>query len=151
MTGVEIRPVARAALVAVARLFDLYRQFYGQSPDAGRALAFLVERFERRESVLLAAFAEKGPVGFAQLYPGFSSVRTARTYVLNDLYVDAAWRRAGLGLELVEAATRHARQAGAASVSLQTGVANSSARALYERLGWTRDGRFLDYGLNLDP
>jgi ribosomal protein S18 acetylase RimI-like enzyme len=149
--GVEIRPAARADLAALARLFDLYRQFYGQSPDAARALAFLVERFERRESVLLAAFAEAGPVGFVQLYPGFSSVRTARTYVLNDLYVDAAWRRAGLGLELVGAATRHARQAGAASLSLQTGVANNSAQALYERLGWMRDSRFLDYGLSLDP
>ena len=146
----EIRPVARADLAAVARLFDLYRQFYGQAPDAVRARTFLAERFERRESVLLAAFAKAGPVGFVQLYPSFSSVRAARTYVLNDLYVDADWRRGGTGGELVQAATRYAREAGAASLSLQTGVANRAAQALYERLGWTRDGQFLSYGLGLD-
>ena len=147
--GVAIRLAERADLAAVAPLFDLYRQFYGQPADAARALAFLTERVERCESVLLVAFGDERPVGFVQLYPGFSSVRAARSFVLNDLYVDPDWRRTGAGRALVEAATDHARGAGATSLSLQTGAANHAAQALYERLGWTRESRFLDYGLSL--
>ena len=77
--------------------------------------------------------------GFVQLYPMFSSVRTARTWILNDLYVDAAARRQGVARSLLDAAAAFARADGAAGISLETTVDNAAARALYRSAGWGED------------
>ena len=54
----------------------------------------------------------------------------------------AGWaRRRGVGRALMVAAIEMARQAGAARMFLEVDVANSSAVALYERLGFQRAGR----------
>ena len=107
------------------------------------------ERMARGQSVILLALEAGEAVGFVQLYPSFSSIRTAATFILNDLYVEPGRRRGGAGRRLVEAAAVLAREAGAAGLSLVTGADNLAARTLYERLGWTRETRFLEYGLDL--
>lgn len=144
-----VRRASVADLPALVPLFDRYRQFYGQPADAPRAYAFLAERFLRAESVVLMAFDGDQAIGFTQLYPSFSSVRTAPLVTLNDLYVDPDRRRLGVGEALVQAAVDHAKGQGAAALVLQTAVANTPAQALYERLGWTRETGFYEYGLGL--
>jgi ribosomal protein S18 acetylase RimI-like enzyme len=138
-----------ADLDLVAPLFDRYRQFYGKPSDLERARRFLGERLRNGESVVFLAVEGETAIGFVQLYPGFSSIGTSRTFVLNDLYVEADHRRTGAGRALVEAAVAHARRVGAAGLSLVTGVDNGSAQALYESLGWTRETAFVEYGLAL--
>lgn len=145
----EIRRAAQDDLPSLVPLFDRYRQFYGRRSDETGARRFLAERMARGQSVILLALEGGEAVGFVQLYPSFSSIRTAATFILNDLYVEPGRRRGGTGERLVEAAAAMAREAGAASLSLVTGVDNLPARALYERLGWTRETRFLEYGLDL--
>jgi ribosomal protein S18 acetylase RimI-like enzyme len=131
-------------------LFDGYRTFYRQASDPERARDFLAERFVRQQSLILLACDEHGTgLGFTQLYPVFSSVRTVRTYLLNDLYVAPDARRHGVAKALLTAAADHARALGAASLSLQTAVDNAPAQALYESLGWKRDREFCEYGLML--
>lgn len=144
-----VRRALAADLDVVAPLFDRYRQFYGQPADLERARAFLEKRFSRDEAVVFLAFHGGEAIGFVQLYPGFSSVRAARTFVLNDLYVVGDRRRGGVGRTLVETAVEHAREAGAVGLSLVTGVDNRRAQALYEGLGWTRETAFIEYGLSL--
>lgn len=146
----EIRRALLADLAALVPMFDRYRQFYGQPSDPERARRFLADRFEFGESVVFMAFETGRPLGFVQLYPGFSSVGAARTFLLNDLYVEADARRDGVGRGLVEAAVAHGRATGTAGLSLQTGVTNQAAQRLYERLGWRRQTDFLDYGLSLE-
>ncbi|PWK87602.1 GNAT family N-acetyltransferase [Fulvimonas soli] len=137
-------------LDALAPLFDGYRQFYGQPPDLARARDFLAARFAHHESLLLLARGAAGEgLGFTQLYPLFSSVRTARTYLLNDLFVAAAARRRGVAKALLLAAAGHARALGAAGLSLSTGLDNRPAQALYESLGWQRERQFCEYTLAL--
>lgn len=128
-----------ADLDALALLFDSYRQFYGQPSDVPRARDWLRERLRFGESVVLVATRAGKPVGFAQLYPMYSSVRTARTWILNDLYVDAGARRGGVGRVLLDAAAKFARADGAAGISLETSRDNSAARALYRAAGWNED------------
>ena len=120
-------------------LFDAYRQFYGQSSDVPRARDWLRSRLRVGESVVLLARRDGHTVGFAQLYPMYSSVRTARTWILNDLYVDAAARRSGVARTLLEAAAAFAREDGAAGISLETTQDNAAARALYRAAGWNED------------
>lgn len=136
---VTIRRAAPDDLDALAGLFDAYRRFYGQPADVPRARAFLHERMSRDESILLLAARERHAVGFAQLYPMFSSVGTARVWILNDLFVAADARRAGVARALLDAAAAAARASGALRIQLETGRDNHPARALYRAAGWGED------------
>lgn len=128
-----------ADLDALALLFDAYRQFYAQPSDLPRARQWLRDRLRFGESVVLVAARDGKAVGFVQLYPMYSSVRTARTWILNDLYVDAAARRGGVARTLLDAAADFAREDGAAGISLETTRDNAPARALYRAAGWGED------------
>ena len=88
-------------------------------------------------------------VGFAQLYPMFSSVRCRRTLVLNDLYVAPDHRQQGVAWALLDRARRVAALLGAVSLSLQTSPGNAQARRLYERFGFVPDDGFQTYLLPL--
>ena len=126
-------------LDALAALFDAYRQFYGQASDIALARQWLRERLRFGESTVLVARRDGAMVGFVQLYPMFSSVRTAKTWILNDLYVDAGARRHGVARRLLDAAAAFAREDGAAGISLETTQDNAAARALYRAAGWRED------------
>jgi len=146
----QIRQATILDLDTLAPLFDGYRQFYRQPADLARARDFLAERFRHHESLILLARDEHGTgLGFTQLYPLFSSVRTVRTWLLNDLFVAAHARRQGVAAGLLGAAAEHARALGAASLSLSTALDNAPAQALYELLGWQRDSQFCEYSLTL--
>jgi ribosomal protein S18 acetylase RimI-like enzyme len=137
---------------AIAPLFDAYREFYEQSPDLTLAHRFIAERLANNESVIFLAFSEsEQAVGFAQLYPMFSSARAARTYILNDLFVVPAARRAGVASGLLKEAETFGRSAGAARLSLSTAHTNVAAQRLYEALGWKLEEKFRWYGLTIGP
>ena len=88
---------------------------------------------------MLLAFQNDTPAGFTQLYPIFSSVRTARTWLLNDLFVAEHARRGGVARALLNAAAEFGRSEGAAGLVLETTVDNAPARALYRAAGWHED------------
>ena len=145
--------IRRATLVDLDRLvplFDSYRQFYGQPSDLTTALQFLRDRLAREESVVLIAEDHDGAaIGFAQLYPTFSSILAAPMYLFSDLFVTPEARRRGVGTLLLKSVIETARAAGAARLELATAILNDPARRLYEKLGWKRDEEFYVYGFPL--
>ncbi|GAB2787353.1 GNAT family N-acetyltransferase [Dyella kyungheensis] len=144
--SVPVRQATIHDLDRIAPLFDAYRVFYGQPTDIPRATQFLRERFAHHDSVVLLATDEEGAgAGFVQLYPIFSSVRTARIYLLNDLFVAAGMRRRGVAATLMREAVDFARAVGASGMTLATAHTNAPAQRLYESLGWTRDDEFREY------
>jgi GNAT superfamily N-acetyltransferase len=144
-----IRPATLHDLDLLVPLFDAYRQFYGGPSDQIVARQFLSDRLVRNESVVLIAADGAGrAVGFAQLYPTFSSILAAPMYVLSDLFVIPEARRRGVGTLLLRSAVEKARTAGAVRLELATAIANAEARRLYEDLGWQRDEFYL-YSLSL--
>jgi GNAT superfamily N-acetyltransferase len=130
-------------------LFDGYRQFYRQPSEPERIRRFLLDRFEHHQSVIFLAVQEGAGIGFAQMYPSFSSGALARIYVLNDLFVDPGVRRNGIGAALLEVAADYGRRIGALRLVLSTEVTNTAAQALYEKLGWDRNTDFYSYHLVL--
>jgi ribosomal protein S18 acetylase RimI-like enzyme len=134
-----IRRAGPQDLDALAVLFDAYRRFYGQPADLARARDWLRSRMRFGETVVLIAERDGLAAGFTQLYPMHSSVRTARTWILNDLYVADQARRRGVARALLDAAARFARDDGAAGISLETTRDNAAARALYRAAGWHED------------
>ncbi len=145
----SVRRAGLADLDALAPLFDAYRQFYDKPADLPLARRFLQERIERKESVIFLAETDGSPAGFTQLYPAFSSVSAARSFILNDLYVREEQRRHGIARSLLRAAADFGRAERAVSLSLSTAIHNHQAQALYAGLGWVRDGDFLSYNLAL--
>lgn len=132
-----IRRATPADLDALVPLFDAYRGFYGQCSDPDAARDYLAARLQRGESVVFLATGDDGEgVGFTQLYPMFSSVRLARVWVLNDLFVAAAARRNGAARALLDAAAAFARDDGALRLELETTPDNAGAQALYRAAGW---------------
>lgn len=127
-------------------LFEAYRSFYRCAPDADTAAAFLRERLERNESVILLAREAGGEiVGFAQLYPLFSSTRMMRTWLLNDLFVAPTARRRGVARALLKATEDFAREMGAGELTLSTSIGNRVAQRVYATAGWRRDDEFYTY------
>ncbi|MGN7165990.1 GNAT family N-acetyltransferase [Paenibacillus cellulositrophicus] len=147
--SITIREAGLEDLHELAAIFDLYRIFYGQETDVEGAAAFLFERVEHRESVILIAEdVEQGRIaGFTQLYPVFSSISMKRSYILNDLYVREQYRKQGIARLLLEAAKRYAKLARAKGLSLSTAVTNVRAQQLYEQSGYVRDEQFIHYDL----
>ncbi|QNK00521.1 GNAT family N-acetyltransferase [Dyella telluris] len=146
--SITVRQATIHDLELIAPLFDAYRVFYGQASDVAAAARFLRERFEHHESVVMLAVDEDGEgAGFVQLYPLFTSVRMARLYLLNDLFVAPGGRRRGVGAALMHQAADAARALGAVGMMLTTAHTNLAAQRLYESLGWQRDTEFREYVL----
>jgi GNAT superfamily N-acetyltransferase len=109
------------------------------------ARSFLRERFDHGESVLFICHEGATALGFAQLYPSFSSVSLSRVFVLNDLFVHESGRRKGLASKLLSAIESHAWSLGSARATLNVARGNTSAQKLYEQRGWKQDDQFYMY------
>lgn len=126
-------------------LFDGYRMFYKQPSNPDAAREFLLDRFQKKDSVVFMVMdKDGGALGFTQLYPLFSSVSMQRTYVLNDLFVSELARGRGVGAALMEHAKKFARATGSKGLTLETGIDNP-AQKLYQSLGWVKDNEVNHY------
>jgi GNAT superfamily N-acetyltransferase len=132
----NIRMATTDDLSNLAGLFNSYRIFYRKVDDINAAENFLRDRMVHRESVIYVAEEAGELVGFAQLYPLFSSTRLKRSWLLNDLFVAEPHRRKGVSRLLLEASTRLASDTNAAGVLLETEKTNVPGNALYPSAGF---------------
>ena len=112
-------------------------------------MEFLATRLARNESVIFLALDGGRPVGFAQLYPSFSSLSMQRMWILNDLFVDPLARGRGIATALLDASKAMAIETGAKELALETMKTNLTAQRLYESQGWKRDEIFYRYDLSI--
>lgn len=145
----KVRHATIADLDALVPLFDGYRQFYEQPSDTDLARSFLAERLAKGETVVLLAEVDGRAVGFAHLFPIFSSTHCRRLWLLNDLFVDPSARTRGAGRALLQAAREHALSTDACGLELATAKRNQTAQRLYQSMGWVRDEVFVHYELSL--
>jgi len=137
--NMQIKRIAQSEYNLVTGLFDQYRVFYKQASDIALAEKFIRERLENNESVVFLALSDDGsPAGFTQLYPIYSSVRAVKNWLLNDLYVDAAYRRKGIAEALIKAAMDFAKSEGSTYVKLETAYDNYTAQSVYEAIGFKK-------------
>lgn len=151
MNEIQVRLAVLADLPFLVPLLDAYRVFYGCDSDVEAARRFLLERFTHGESVLFLAVTADAAVGFCQLYPSFSSVSLAKTFILNDLYVVPNYRKQGLGTMLLAEAAGFARDFGVIRLTLSTATTNHAVQGLCEQAGWLRDQNFFVYNLQVSP
>jgi len=137
-----IRKAKKKDIDKLSVLLDKYSIFYKQEPDFAKARSFLKKRMKRNESVIFVAEERKELIGFAQLFPVFSTVSIQRTWLLNDLYVDERARGKGAATQLLNAAKKLGEETESKWLLLQTASDNFTAQKVYEKNGWVRDTDF---------
>ncbi len=150
MSSTHIRAATLDDAPVVGNLFDLYRQFYEMPSDEQLARRFIRERMEKGQSALFVAEdADRGMVGFCQIYFSFCSVSAGPICILNDLFVLPEVRGAGIGAALLNRAEMFAAETGAIRISLQTARDNHVAQQMYEAHGWVRNMTLYGYSKRL--
>lgn len=120
----------------VVELFDAYRQFYHQASAPEQARVFLHDRLVHDEAFIIGAWEMGTLLGFALIYPLFSSVRLKPIYLLNDLFVKPEARNKNVGKELLFYCQQSARDNGIAGIQLETDKTNQVGNHLYPATGF---------------
>jgi ribosomal protein S18 acetylase RimI-like enzyme len=123
----------------VAALLVGFRDHLGLDWPSENSFLASVERIieEPDSEYLLAAPAAGEPAaGVVQLRYRWSVWRASHDCLLEDLYVAADARGAGLGRALVQATIDRARERGSRRIELDTAERNEAAVALYRSFGF---------------
>ncbi len=93
----------------------------------------------------LVAEHEGGITGYLLYHPGYDTDYLTRTLHIIDLYVQASWRRYGIGRMLMEKAMGICRRIGGTQLFWSVYTKNEAALTFYERLGarFTKDLLFM--------
>ncbi|MEO8635661.1 MAG: GNAT family N-acetyltransferase [Gemmatimonadales bacterium] len=145
----ETRRATLVDLDTIVPLFEAYRLFYEEAPDAERSRRFLGARLAGNDAVIFVALEGTACIGFTQLYPLFSSTRCQRMWLLNDLFVTGQARGRGVAAALMARAEQFAAEDGACGLELATAHTNLAAQRLYESRGWKLDEVFRRYELGV--
>jgi GNAT superfamily N-acetyltransferase len=154
LDGLEISAVGQADLDELLPLMRGYCDFYAVAPTDADLLAMSLALIAdpEREGLQLIARDEHGEaIGFATIFWTWSTLSAARIGVMYDLFVAASARGRGVADALIAACAERCRQRGAVSLDWTTAKDNHRAQAVYDRVGATRDERWLDYSLDVSP
>jgi len=83
------------------------------------------------------------PVGYIVLTVGFSFEFHGHDAFIDELYVDAPYRRKGYGRQAVDFVEKKAREIGVNAIHLEVDDGNDPALELYRRTGFEDHDRFL--------
>lgn len=131
-------------------MFDKYLIFYKRPSNLKKHKSFLKDRIENNEAIIYIAFDEQikdKAIGFTLIYTTFSSLLLSKILILNDLYVDAAIRKNGVGEKLINKSIDLAKELGINLIRLRTAKNNVIAQSLYHKMGFVRDEFLASYDL----
>jgi GNAT superfamily N-acetyltransferase len=97
----------------------------------------------------LAIFVALDEVAWIGIAEGVVS-EDPSTAEVEGMWVDASWRRRGVGLGLVDAVAGWARAAGLARLGLWVREENAGAIGLYARAGFVRTGEVVQWPVHSD-
>lgn len=154
-SGVSVQRASARDVFDVVRLFNAYRDFYGEAPDESRALTFIRDRIALACAELpgqhsiaqyflawMPTARGREAVGFMHLMPSMNTLAMRPIWFLEDLYVDPPARRKGVATALMEHAEEFARRTGAERLTLATAHDNAAAQSVYCKLGYVREEHF---------
>lgn len=146
--------IRRARKDDLPRLQQLYDQLHLKNylslrvPRARLAAAFTRLARDRNHAILVAE-ADGDILGTCHVivvpHLGHALMPQA---IVENVVVDAEARSAGIGQELMAAASEFARHRGCYKLALTSNIARPRAHKFYERLGWTRT--HFGYSLGLE-
>ena len=145
MTKLIIRQAAIQDLSKLVPIFDDYRVYFKQTKNPVMVEQFLFEKFEHLESVIFIAQLQDEVVGFAQLYPVFSSLTLQRVWILNDFFIAEEFRGSGVGTQLFAKVKEFTLLTRSKGIELSVEHTNKKAWAFWEKQGFKLDEDFRFY------
>ena len=134
-----IRRAGRADAEAVIGLIVALAEFENLPPPDAEAQARLREHGfgdQPKFEVLLAeAEGAPGPVGYALLFPTYSTFLAQPSLYLEDVFVLPEYRRRGIGKALLRECVRAAHEGGSGRLEWTCLDWNTNAQAVYKRMG----------------
>ena len=106
---------------------------------------FLFEKFEHLESVIFIAEQQNELIGFAQLYPIFSSLTLQRVWLLNDFFIAEEFRNCGVGTQLFARVKEFSLLTKSKGIELSVEHTNIKAWEFWEKQGFKQDEEFRYY------
>jgi GNAT superfamily N-acetyltransferase len=137
----EIREANESDVAAILKLmrdfaaFEKLDQYFEATEERMREALFGID------AVAQALLAESNgvPAGYAIFFPYFATFRGQKGYYLEDLYVDPAFRGAGVGEAMIRRIAAKGRERGFERIDFQVLEWNAPAITFYEKLGAERD------------
>lgn len=149
MSNVPELTIREAALQDEAVLLGMMRQLAEQQPGKTPFDEPAARRTFRR-FLSLPAFGRfwllregSSPVGYIVLTIGFSFEFHGHDAFIDELYIDAAFRRRGYGKQAVTFLENRARELDVNAIHLEVDRGNDPAFELYRRIGYEHNDRFL--------
>lgn len=137
--------IVRAAnledLFTLSTLFHKYLQHHHQKSTLADCILFVEKRLTLNDSIIYVVEnpTDKKVVGFTQLNPEINSFGLKKVWNLSDVYIDAPFRRMGLGRVLLKACEQFSQTSGADGLTLKIDHEDEVAQSLYEAMGWKRE------------
>ena len=113
--------------------FDLYRLERGLVPLLGREDLGRIWLIDANDT----------PVGYLILCFGYSIEKGGRDAMVDEFYIDAAYRKRGIGRRVLEQAIAEVRASGIVSVFLEVDRNNEAAQRLYTGAGFVLRDKYL--------
>lgn len=147
MTSHSELTITRATLADEAALGELMREFYaheGLAFDEVRTLGAFRRMAEDPNlgAVWIVRLGE-ALAGYIAVTMSYSLEFAGRYAVIDELYVREAYRGHGIGTRALEVAAEACRAMDVSALRLEVDVENERARALYERMGFTLQKRYM--------
>ncbi len=143
----QIEPATIVDVAELSRLYIAYRVFYGEPPDEKLATDFIRDRVTQLSGRYFLASSDlstqRRAIGFMHLMPSTNTLAMRPIWLLEDLYVDPAFRGQGVATALLSYAEAFARSTGAERLTLATANDNLGAQRIYRKLGYVREDHFL--------
>ena len=95
----------------------------------------------------LVAESENELIGYALFFPVFKSFRGERSMFLEDLYISPKMRGGGLGLKMLKAVARTAKERNCVRMDWQALKWNTPAIEFYKKIGANMDDENYDFSL----
>ena len=149
MSDVSQLVIREATLLDEAELLSMMRKLAGQEPGKIK-FDEKAARASFHKLLSLPAFGrvwllceDRKSVGYIILTIGFSFEFHGHDAFIDELYVEAAYRRRGYGRQAVAFLEKKALEMGVNAVHLEVDDGNDPAFELYRRSGYEDHGRFL--------
>nr|WP_321356402.1 GNAT family N-acetyltransferase [uncultured Draconibacterium sp.] len=143
-----IRNAKLSDITELTRLMMKFRAFYQQKSNHEELQTFIKSRITNDDSVIFVVEGNNELIGYAQLYPSFSTIKLSDIWILNDLFVLESFRDKGVASQLIDTVLGFSEKGQRKQVWLLTENDNKRARQLYKRKGFINT-KFEHYVCNI--
>lgn len=136
----RLRPATAGDAAAIRGMIEALITHSGNPPATPAPAEELARHMSGPRPDIEGVIAERAgrPVGMVLFFPWLSTWRGRLNLYIQDLYVDPAERRDGLGRRLLAAAAREGRKRGCKGLLLAVEISNAEAATFYSRLGFQK-------------